>query len=362
MGPVKRPRPPRARRPRTATVTVPAVLALVAVVLAGCSGTSAAVPRPAGGQQTNASSSSAPPSAASPSVAAPSTAPVSVTSASDAVPAGISKVLVIAEENETYRSVLGHGSAPYLDSVAKQFGTATAMDAGYPPSCPSLAAYLLMTSGDRYGVCDDAYPSAHRIRADNVFHQVAASGRTWRNYAESMPAPCTPRNSGHFLVRHAPAVYYVSEASRCKQGMVPLGSLTSGALHDDVVAGTLPAYGFVTPDECNDMHGGRGCRGSNLVTVGDTWLRRWMAQIMAGPDYRAGRLAVLITWDEGDARSNHIPLLAVSPGTRHVTITRPVTQCHLLRTVEELLGLTPLGCAARATSMAGEFGLSQPGR
>jgi len=27
-----------------------------------------------------------------------------------------------------------------------------------------------------------------------------------------------------------------------------------------------------------------------------------------------------------------------------------------------LLGLTPLGCAARATSMAGEFGLSQPGR
>jgi hypothetical protein len=173
-----------------------------------------------------------------------------------------------------------------------------------------------------------------------------------------MPGPCTKRNSGHFLVRHAPAAYYVSEAARCPQWMVPLGSASSGALHDDVTAGTLPAYSFVTPDECHDMHGGPGCPGANIITAGDTWLNGWMRQVLDGPDYRTGRLVVVITWDEGEARSNHIPALVVSPTTHHVTVSRPITQCDLLRTVDESLRVAPLGCAATATSLNRELAIA----
>jgi hypothetical protein len=78
---------------------------------------------------------------------------------------------------------------------------------------------------------------------------------------------------------------------------------------------------------------------------------------MAGPDYRAGRLVVVVTWDEGDS-DNHIPTLVISPTTRQITVGRRLNQCDLLRTEQELLRLTPLlGCAASATSVAAEFRL-----
>jgi hypothetical protein len=269
---------------------------------------------------------------------------------------GYSKVLVIAEENEDFNKVFGGSDAPYLTSLSEQYGLATAMDAGYPANCPSLAAYIIMTSGDRHDICDDDAPDQHRITGPNIFEQVASSGREWRNYAESMPDPCTTSNDGAYLVRHAPAAYYVSEDSRCERGLVPLGSTDSGALHDDVTAGSLPAYGFVTPDACNDMHGGDGCQG-DLVASGDEWLSHWLPQVMAGPDYKAGRLIIMITWDEGSEESNHIPALVVSPTTKHITVSRSLTQCNLLRTVQDVLKLAPLGCAATATPVTADFHL-----
>jgi hypothetical protein len=84
-----------------------------------------------------------------------------------------------------------------------------------------------------------------------------------------------------------------------------------------------------------------------------------MPAILASPDYLAGRLVILIVWDEGSATSNHIPALVISPGTRHVTSATPWTHCSTLRTTEELLGLPPLGCAATTTSLVAAFGLNQ---
>ncbi|HEV7711504.1 MAG TPA: hypothetical protein VGP16_25170, partial [Asanoa sp.] len=47
------------------------------------------------------------------------------------------KVLVIAEENETYGRVIGNPDAPYISMLAERYGSAANMDAGYPPQCPS---------------------------------------------------------------------------------------------------------------------------------------------------------------------------------------------------------------------------------
>jgi phosphatidylinositol-3-phosphatase len=317
-------------------------------MIAACSGSGADPAGTSGGAAPSPSGSSA--IAPSPSVSASSGQPAAGGGA-------YSKVLVIAEENESFHKVLGGDRAPFLTSLAQRYGSATSMDAGYPTNCPSLAAYLIMTSGDRHGVCDDEDPAQHRITGPNIFEQVASSGREWRNYAESMPAPCTRSNHDPYLVRHAPAPYYVSEDTRCDRWMLPLGTTARGALHDDLVAGRLPAYGFVTPDACNDMHGGHGCQNGDLVTDGDRWLSQWLPQVMAGPDYRAGRLIIMITWDEGNDETNHIPALVISPSTNKVTVDRRLTQCNLLRTIQDVLHLTPLGCAATAAPVTTDFGL-----
>jgi hypothetical protein len=266
--------------------------------------------------------------------------------------------MVIAEENHTYGQVLGSGRAPFLTQLAARYATFTAMDAGYPAACPSLPAYLLMTSGSTHGVCDDADPAAHPVDGPSIFSQVEAAGLQWRGYAESMPASCTRVDAaaGRYLVRHAPALYYTALATRCPSWDVPLGTAGAGALRDDVAAGRLPAYAFVTPDACDDMHGGAGCQG-DLVTTGDQWLGRWLPQILAGPDFRAGRLLVVITWDEGSAGDDHIPTLVVSRIAAGVRVTEPVTHCGLLAMEERLLGLPLLGCARTAPSPAASLGL-----
>jgi phosphatidylinositol-3-phosphatase len=270
-----------------------------------------------------------------------------------------SKALVIAMENHTEGQVLGSGQAPYLTGLAARFGRPTQVDAGYPTKCPSLAAYLLITSGSTHGVCDDRNPSAHPISGDNLFAQVAASGREWRNYAESMPSNCYPKNSSDelYAVRHAPAPYYVSERDRCQNWDVPLGSLTSGPLHSALASGALPAFSFVTPNQCNNMHAVPRCP-LRAVQNGDAWISRWMPQMLASPDFTSGRLVVFVTWDEGTRQDNHIPVVVLSASTQGIKVDRPYTQCSVLRTIQEILRVSLLGCAAQAESMLKDFELA----
>jgi hypothetical protein len=266
------------------------------------------------------------------------------------------KVLVVFEENETYEQVLGSGKAPFLTALSRNYGLATNLDAGYPTKCPSLAAYLLLTSGDQHGVCDDAAPAAHQLTGDTIFQRITDAGREWRVYAESMATNCQATNSGDYAVRHTAAPYFPALATDCDRWQIPMGTLTAGALHNDLAAGQLPAFSLAIPNLCHEMHGGSGC-GKDLVHDGDSWMQQFMAGVQASPDWRSGRLTVIVTWDEGSATSNHIPLIVMSPSTTKRAVTTPATQCAVSRMVTDLLTLDPVGCAAAAPALAPAFGL-----
>jgi hypothetical protein len=333
-------------RPGPVRALVPAALVLLAA-LTSC--TPGNAPSPASGPAPSSPTVSASAPALSPSGSAVRGTPQPRS--------GPRQVMVIAEENHTYDEVFGQGRAPYLATIARTYATITGMDAGYPPSCPSLPAYLLMTSGSTHGICDDDGPAAHRIAGLSIFGEVEAAGEEWREYAESMPAPCTRTEEGPYLVWHAPPPYYTEAAGRCPFWDLPLGTATSGALHDDVAAGSLPAYAFVTPDACHDMHGAAGCSG-DVVAVADQWLATWLPQILAGPDYRAGRLVIVITWDEGSTSSNHIPTLVLAPSARGRRVASRVTHCGLLAMEEQVLRVPLLGCAQSESSLAAALGLA----
>ena len=287
---------------------------------------------------------------------APTPAPTPTVSVSSEAAGESRKVLVIAEENHGYDQIIGDPDAVYLNQLAGTYGSATHLDAGYPPGCPSLAAYILLISGTTAGICDDKAPKAHPLPGDNLFHEIAGTGREWRDYAQSAPTACALTDKGDYLVRHVPATYFLDVREDCARWAVPLGDPSAGALHDDVAAGALPAFGFVSPDACHDMHGAAGCPDGRVAT-GDRWLRAWLPQVLAGPDYRSGRLVVIITWDEGTSDDNHIPTLVISPTTRHVNADQPFTHCSTLRLMADLLRVPPLGCAASAPGMAAAFRL-----
>jgi hypothetical protein len=270
----------------------------------------------------------------------------------------ITKVLVIAEENVTYDRITGNPDAAYLNKLASIYGSASNMTANYPAACPSLAGYVLMTSGSSGQICDDKSPKHHRLAGDNIFAQVDAAHLTWRGYAEDMPSPCAKRDSadGIFLVRHTPAAYYATERHRCAADEVALGTLRHGALHTAIKTGTLPSYAFVTPNACDDMHGAPACPNHRILR-GDTWLAQWIPQLISGADYQAGRLAIIITWDEGSKVSNHIPLFVIAPGARTDTSGQPLDHCSTLGAAEDILHLSHIGCAAAAESVTDAFPL-----
>ena len=95
------------------------------------------------------------------------------------------------------------------------------------------------------------------------------------------------------------------------------------------------------------------------VATGDAWLERFMPTIFASAQYRAGRTAVFLTWDETDDSENRIATLVMAPSVPGGTINRSrFNHYSLLRTTQELLGLRPfLGRAATARSMRDAFGL-----
>lgn len=268
------------------------------------------------------------------------------------------KVLLIVEENKEANEVIGSDQAPFLTSQVEAAASLTNMDAGYPVDCPSLAAYIILTSGDRFGICDDANPDKHQLDADNLFAQVATTGREYRVFAQSMQQNCQRTNTKDrvYAVRHTGAPYYTSETQRCEKWQVPLGEVGSGALHDALANGALPAFSLVVPDNCHNMHGAPDCQG-NSISVGDGWLKEWMPVILDSQDYRSGNLVVIVTWDEGSKDSNHIPTLVYAPGNAGKHLDARTTHCTTLRLMQDVLGVEPLGCAADADHIASVIGV-----
>ena len=74
-----------------------------------------------------------------------------------------------------------------------------------------------------------------------------------------------------------------------------LGTTTAGNFLNALSPASdgLPAFSFVSPGGCNDMH---DCS----VTVGDDWLKQWIPVIQQSAAYQSGQLVVFITWDESE--------------------------------------------------------------
>jgi hypothetical protein len=261
-------------------------------------------------------------------------------------PARVAHVIWIWFENHAASEIVGNSAAPRTTRLAGECGFATNYFAVAHPSLPN---YVAATSGGTQGVTDDGPPSAHPLHATSLFARAASA----RSYEESMPSPCALTDTYPYATKHNPEAYYLDARARCRTGDVPLGTTTHGAFAAALANGTLPAFSFVTPNLCHDMH---DCS----VATGDAWLGSWLTRITGSASYRAGNTVVFIVWDEDDgSAANRVPLLVISPWTTPGTRSNMrFTHYSLLRTTEELLGIhAHLGNAATATSLRSAFGL-----
>ena len=254
---------------------------------------------------------------------------------------GDTSLFVIPIENHGFDQTIGNRSLPYLNQLARSGVIATNYTTRHHPSLPN---YLLMTSGQTWGVRDDGY---HLIdsRGADVFAQMTAHGVRWRAYAESMGTPCRTSDNNLYASRHNPAVYYASvvHGGACAQQVIDLSHMP-GELAADAVR-----FGFIVPNLRNDWHDGTAAQL-------DAWLRTWIPTIMASPAYRRGG-AIIIVADEND-EGIRVPCIVISnrlhaPGTQDAT---PYDQRSLCATIQDVLGLPRLAATMGVASLAHNLG------
>ncbi|MBA3808124.1 MAG: hypothetical protein H0X28_07000 [Solirubrobacterales bacterium] len=253
-----------------------------------------------------------------------------------------SHVVVIVMENAEYRDVIGGSSAPYVNALARRYAL---LRQSFAITHPSLPNYLALTSGSTQGIDSDCTDCA--VHARNIVDQLETAGIGWGAYLEGVPGPCFDGGqAGGYAKKHNPFAYYTDIAgspSRCRH------LLGFDRLASDLHRGSLPTYTWISPNLCDDGH---DCG----VAAGDRFLAHTVPALLRelGPE---GFL--LLTWDEGssDARccaaaaGGHIATVVAGPLVRRgFRMSKPIDHYGVLASIEEALGLAPLGGAANPQS------------
>jgi hypothetical protein len=274
------------------------------------------------------------PPAPTPSTARPSPTPTAP------VP-NFGHIFVIVMENEEQTSIIGNSSAPYINSLATQYGQASNYTAVSHPSEPN---YLALWSGSTQGVTDDAVYNF--TSGSTLADEIAASGRTWHVAAQNLSLGCYTGataaggedGAGTYARKHAPAISWTSvsgDPTRC-------ANITDFSHFDP----NLGNFWFIVPNLCNDMH---DCS----IATGDTFLKGFMPTILKSAAFADS--VVFLTWDEGTTTiggGGKVATIVISPfGKTAFVSSTSHSHYSLLHTIENAWGMPCLASACAANDL-----------
>jgi len=268
----------------------------------------------------------------------------------------VAHVFIVVEENHAYSSVIGNPAMPYTNSLAQQYALATQYYANRHNSLPN---YFMLTTGNLV-TTDDLYTGT--VTSDNVVRAIAAAGKTWKVYAESLPGigylgPTTiPYGKDH-----NPFTYLSDVLNSPTQAanVVPFRQLAT-----DMQNGTLPNYAMIVPNFANDGHDcpneASYCTDTDKLSNIDSWLQTNVGPLINSAEFNNSVL--IYTWDESvitdlTNTGGHVATILIgSPVRRGYQSTTMYQHQSTLRLTMELMGITDFpGAAAAAPDMAEFF-------
>ncbi|MGH8960384.1 MAG: alkaline phosphatase family protein [Jatrophihabitantaceae bacterium] len=317
-------------------------------------------------------------------------------------------VFVIMEENHAQDHVIGDTtSMPFTNMLASTYGQATNY---YGVTHTSEPNYIAATSGSNWDVNNDNgwYPTATNAAVNhydhtNIVDELTAAHVSWAAYMDAMPSAgylpdSWPATGGAlYASKHNPFIMYndVRDNPARTAQIKPYTDLAR-----DLNSRRAPQFVWISPDQCNDMHGGvyspiagrpeTPCPYSDtagdaadeslkvkadqfLKTAVDTIMhsRAWTGNSVilvtadetdydgsnpsdnfylstAGccdsPVLPAGDPAVSATWPGGVYGGGLVPMIVISRhGPHHATDATAYNHYSMLLTIEQGLGLGKLG-------------------
>ncbi|WP_198850477.1 alkaline phosphatase family protein [Alicyclobacillus sp. SO9] len=252
----------------------------------------------------------------------------STNTARPAKPTRPDHIVVVVEENHGYNRIVGNKHAPYINSLIRNGALFTNYHAVAHPSQPN---YLALFAGSTLGIHSDSCP--HTFTQANLGSELTASNLSFTGYAESLPSVgftgCSTRT---YARKHAPWVDFSNLARHVNR---PFSSFSNNFTK-------LPTVSFVIPNVKNDMHSGS-------VAAGDAWLKNNLGAYASWA--KSHNSLLFITFDEGYGLGNRVATVFYGAGVKTGKYGQSFTHYSLLRTIESLYHLSPLGKSKQAKPM-----------
>ncbi|MGN6330815.1 MAG: alkaline phosphatase family protein [Motilibacteraceae bacterium] len=288
--------------------------------------------------------------------------------------------------------------APYINALADRYGLAANY---YGVTHPSMPNYVASIAGDNFGIQDDEDGNVVDLDRTTLVDQLEGAHKSWAAYLEALPADKTarfgPTVDGKpvklYAKKHNPFVLFENIAKNPQRMADVKDYDTSFAA--DLAGKHVPNFVWISPDQCNDMHGGVSdpvagrpetpCPYSSakndandvaLKQKADAFVRKTVSTIMHSPAWTQGS-AIFIVTDENDYTGNEetggwedaaglpsspyvpakdprvsadwpggtyggglIPAVVVtSTNHHHVVSTKPYNHYSMLASIEENFGL-----------------------
>ena len=245
-------------------------------------------------------------------------------------------IVLVIEENHAYSQIINSPDAPYINRLATQGALFTQSFGLTHPSQPN---YLAIFSGSTQGITDNSCP--HTFTTPNLGHALLAKGLTFAGYSEDLPAIGSLMCSeGPYARKHNPWVNWQDSAAN---GLPATTNLPMTNFPTEYSA--LPTVSIVVPNQLNDMHSGNN---SEMIQAGDRWLQAHLDAYVQWAQQHNSLL--IVTWDEDNGKENNrIATLFVGPMVRAGRYGQRITHYNILRTIEDLYGLSHSGASANAT-------------
>jgi phosphatidylinositol-3-phosphatase len=164
-------------------------------------------------------------------------------------------IFVIMLENHSQSSVIDDPNAPYLTSLAHNYGMA---DNYYGVTHPSMPNYLASIAGDNFGIQDDNDQNVVNLDRRNLVDQLEAHNLSWDAYMEDLPANKLDRfwpdsSNPLYAKKHNPFVLF----DDIKNNPARMDHVRDySQLSTDLNGSHAPRFVWISPNQCHDMHGG----------------------------------------------------------------------------------------------------------
>jgi Phosphoesterase family/PKD domain/Bacterial Ig-like domain (group 3) len=286
-------------------------------------------------------------------------------------------VVIIMMEDHGINNICARSPPPCLSTNGDPYAAGLANSYGIGSqylgvSHFSQADYIATLGGDINGCV--GYPCQPSSNT-NLVDRFEAAGLTWRGYMENQaPASgCDTSYNEPYTPEHNPFVFFTditSNPARCSnivKANPTTCSVTDCTLIDDLNSAAAPNFMWLTPNNCNNMHGVTGICATS-IPLGDSYLSGLVPNILNSQAFTTQRSALFLVFDEGNgycplngSSEDCVYAVWAGPGTKTGFVTSNLYNHYsFTKTVEINWNLASLASNDAAATPMTEFFTTNP--